>query len=187
MIHYIICIQKISLSVYLFELSFLAFAGGRNMETKQVKPLRAYLRWPHMQADEVRGLSLREIGGGFTKHHRAPSIRSACYAIAKPSTLVQRMQNKMKLRGHRNAVYCGMVIPFYEIKLQHVSRKKKKKKLWKNDTDDVEYFQAFVILLLLFLILMIAIFPLPGEKKPIQQNICIYINININKYIYIYI
>lgn len=97
------------------------------METKQVKPLRAYLRWPHMQADEVRGLSLREIGGGFTKHHRAPSIRSACYAIAKPSTLVQRMQNKMKLRGHRNAVYCGMVIPFYEIKLQHVSRKKKKK------------------------------------------------------------
>ena len=155
------------------------------METKQVKPLRAYLRWPHMQADEVRGLSLREIGGGFTKHHRAPSIRSACYAIAKPSTLVQRMQNKMKLRGHRNAVYCGMVIPFYEIKLQHVSRKKKKKKkLWKNDTDDVEYFQAFVILLLLFLILMIAIFPLPGEKKPIQQNICIYININI--YIYIY-
>ena len=60
---------------------------------------------------------------------------------------------------------------------------KKKKKLWKNDTDDVEYFQAFVILLLLFLILMIAIFPLPGEKKPIQQNICIYININI--YIYI--
>ncbi|XP_075663915.1 uncharacterized protein LOC142633560 isoform X1 [Castanea sativa] len=72
-------------------------AGGRNMKTKQVKPFRAYLRWPHMQADEVCGLSLREFGGGFTKHHRAPSIRSACYAIAKLSTLVQRMQNKMKL------------------------------------------------------------------------------------------
>lgn len=63
-----------------------------------------------MQADPVRGLSLREIGGGFTKHHRAPSIRSACYAIAKPSTMVQKMQNKMKLRGHRNAVYCGTVV-----------------------------------------------------------------------------
>lgn len=61
-----------------------------------------------MQADQVRGLSLREIGGGFTKHHRAPSIRSACYAIAKPSTMVQRMQNMKKLRGHRDAVYCGM-------------------------------------------------------------------------------
>ncbi|XP_075639920.1 uncharacterized protein LOC142611701 isoform X1 [Castanea sativa] len=88
--------------------SFSLLDCGRNMETKQVKPLQAYLRWPHMQADEVRGLSLREIGGGFTKHHRAPSIRSACYAIAKPSTLVQRMQNKMKLRGHRNAVYCAI-------------------------------------------------------------------------------
>ena len=62
-----------------------------------------------MQADQVRGLSLREIGGGFTKHHRAPSIRSACYAIAKPSTMVQRMQNMKKLRGHRDAVYCGMI------------------------------------------------------------------------------
>ncbi|XP_062143501.1 uncharacterized protein LOC133851186 isoform X2 [Alnus glutinosa] len=80
----------------------------RNMENKQVKPLQAYLRWPHMQADQVRGLSLREIGGGFTKHHRAPSIRSACYAIAKPLTMVQKMQNKMKLRGHRNAVYCAI-------------------------------------------------------------------------------
>lgn len=61
-----------------------------------------------MQAGQVRGLGLREIGGGFTKHHRAPSIRSACYAIAKPSTMLQKMQNIMKLRGHRNAVYCGI-------------------------------------------------------------------------------
>lgn len=83
------------------------------MGNKQVKPLQAYLRWPHMQADQVRGLSLREIGGGFTKHHRAPSIRSACYAVAKPLTMVQKMQNKMKLRGHRSAVYCGKVISSY--------------------------------------------------------------------------
>ncbi|GLT71900.1 hypothetical protein SLA2020_438850 [Shorea laevis] len=88
--------------------SFSLLDCDRNMENKQVKPLQAYLRWPHMQADQVRGLSLREIGGGFTKHHRAPSIRSACYAIAKPLTMVQKMQNKMKLRGHRNAVYCAI-------------------------------------------------------------------------------
>lgn len=60
-----------------------------------------------MLADQLRGLSLREIGGGFSKHHRAPSIRAACYAIAKPSTMVQKMQNIKKVRGHRNAVYCG--------------------------------------------------------------------------------
>jgi PH-interacting protein len=61
-----------------------------------------------MHADQVRGLSLREIGGGFRKHHRAPSILSACHAIAKPSTMVQKMQNIKKLRGHRNAVYCAI-------------------------------------------------------------------------------
>lgn len=61
-----------------------------------------------MQADQVRGLGLREIGGGFSKHHRAPSIRVACYAIAKPSSMVPKMQNIKKLRGHRDAVYCGM-------------------------------------------------------------------------------
>ncbi|KAK9280865.1 hypothetical protein L1049_003756 [Liquidambar formosana] len=88
--------------------SFSLLASGRNKENKQVKPQPAYLRWPHMQADQVRGLSLREIGGGFTKHHRAPSIRSACYAIAKPSTMVQKMQNIKKLRGHRDAVYCAI-------------------------------------------------------------------------------
>ncbi|XP_047310637.1 bromodomain and WD repeat-containing protein 1 [Impatiens glandulifera] len=67
----------------------------------------ASLRWPHMKADQVRGLSLREISGGFARHHRAPSIRAAIYAIAKPSTMVQKMQNIKKLRGHVNAVYCA--------------------------------------------------------------------------------
>ncbi|XP_054812506.1 uncharacterized protein LOC129313422 isoform X2 [Prosopis cineraria] len=80
----------------------------RKTAEKQVKPLPAYLRWPHMQANQVQGLYLREIGGGFTRHHRAPSIRSACYAIAKPSTMVQKMQNIKKLRGHRVAVYCAI-------------------------------------------------------------------------------
>lgn len=74
---------------------------------KQAKPLPANLRWPHMQIDQVHGLSLREIGGGFAKHHRAPSIRYASYAIAKPLTMVQKMQNTKRLRGHRTAVYCG--------------------------------------------------------------------------------
>lgn len=81
----------------------------RRRENKPTR-LPGYLRWPHMQADQVRGLSLREIGGGFTKHHRAPSIRAACYAIAKPSTMVQKMQIIKTLRGHQNAVYCGMII-----------------------------------------------------------------------------
>ncbi|KAG7018575.1 Bromodomain and WD repeat-containing protein 1 [Cucurbita argyrosperma subsp. argyrosperma] len=67
----------------------------------------AHMRWPHMKADSVRGLSLREIGGGFSRHQRAPSVRAACYAIAKPSTMVQKMQNIKRLRGHRNAVYCA--------------------------------------------------------------------------------
>lgn len=92
------CIAYFSLPFHLFP------AGDKG---KQIKPLPSYLRWPHMQADQVRGLSLREIGGGFTKHHRAPSIQSACYAIAKPSTMVQKMQNIKTLRGHLNAVYCG--------------------------------------------------------------------------------
>ncbi|CAK7348421.1 unnamed protein product [Dovyalis caffra] len=81
-------------------------SGERSMH-KQAKPLPTNLRWPHMQIDQVHGLSLREIGGGFAKHHRAPSIRYACYAIAKPLTMVQKMQNTKKLRGHRTAVYCG--------------------------------------------------------------------------------
>lgn len=74
---------------------------------KPFKPLPPYLLWPHMRTDQVHGLSLREIGGGFRKHHRAPSMHGACYAIAKPSMMVNRMQNIKKLRGHRIAVYCG--------------------------------------------------------------------------------
>ncbi|KAK7278183.1 hypothetical protein RJT34_23208 [Clitoria ternatea] len=88
--------------------SFSLLDIDRKMADKLVKAPPLYLRWPHMKANQVQGLSLREIGGGFTKHHRAPSIRSACYAIAKPSTLVQRMQNIKKLRGHRVAVYCAI-------------------------------------------------------------------------------
>ncbi|KAL9660759.1 hypothetical protein QQ045_025576 [Rhodiola kirilowii] len=67
-----------------------------------------FMRWPHMKADQLRGLSLREIGGGFPRHHWAPSIRAACYTIAKPSTMVQKMQNMKRLRGHRSAVYCAI-------------------------------------------------------------------------------
>nr|VDD16542.1 unnamed protein product [Brassica oleracea] len=78
------------------------------IESQKASHVASYLRWPHMHADQVRGLSLREIGGGFRKHHRAPSIISACHAIAKPSTMVQKMQNIKKLRGHRNAVYCAI-------------------------------------------------------------------------------
>lgn len=82
--------------------------GAKCKSDVQKKPLPAYLRWPHMQADQVLGLTLREIGGGFRKHHRAPSIRFACYAVAKPKTMVQKMQNIKKLRGHRDAVYCAI-------------------------------------------------------------------------------
>ncbi|AEC10837.1 putative transcription factor WD40-like family [Arabidopsis thaliana] len=81
---------------------------SNNIESQKARHVASYLRWPHMHADQVRGLSLREIGGGFRKHHRAPSILSACHAIAKPSTMVQKMQNIKKLRGHRNAVYCAI-------------------------------------------------------------------------------
>lgn len=88
--------------------SFSLLASDRDREERRANPLPRYLRWPHMQADQVRGLSLREIGGGYTKHHRAPSIRAACYAIAKPSTLVQKMQVIKKMRGHQNAVYCAI-------------------------------------------------------------------------------
>lgn len=80
---------------------------------KEVKRPPPHMRWPHMKANQVHGLGLREIGGGFSRHHRAPSIRAACYAIAKPSTMVQKMQNIKRLRGHRNAVYCGRFSVWY--------------------------------------------------------------------------
>ncbi|GAV83610.1 WD40 domain-containing protein/Bromodomain domain-containing protein [Cephalotus follicularis] len=88
--------------------SFSLYQSDRSVEYQPVKSVPSYVRWPHMQVDQVHGLTLREIGGGFAKHHRAPSIRSACYAIAKPSTMVQKMQNIKKLRGHREAVYCAI-------------------------------------------------------------------------------
>ncbi|KAF7070012.1 hypothetical protein CFC21_075573 [Triticum aestivum] len=86
--------------------SFSLLASNRGRQEKENRRLPTYLRWPHIQADQVHGLSLREIGG-FTKNHRAPSVRASCYAIAKPSTLVEKMQIIKKLRGHQNAVYCA--------------------------------------------------------------------------------
>ncbi|RDX70648.1 Bromodomain and WD repeat-containing protein 1, partial [Mucuna pruriens] len=80
----------------------------RDKMNEEVKRPPPNMRWPHMKANQVHGLNLREIGGGFPRHHRAPSIRAACYAIAKPSTMVQKMQNIKRLRGHRNAVYCAI-------------------------------------------------------------------------------
>ncbi|KAL5782167.1 hypothetical protein ACOSP7_007196 [Xanthoceras sorbifolium] len=88
--------------------SFSLLSYDRDKGKNEVKYPPAHMRWPHMHADQVRGLSLREIGGGFTRHNRAPSVRAACYAIAKPSTMVQKMQNIKRVRGHRNAVYCAI-------------------------------------------------------------------------------
>lgn len=107
---YTVCFNEMIYTILCLSINFSApvFAGNKGMENKQVKP-PAYLHWPHMQADQVHGLGLREIGGGFIKHHRAPSIRAACYAIAKPSTMVQKMETIKQIRGHRDAVYCGTV------------------------------------------------------------------------------
>lgn len=58
--------------------------------------------------DQILGLTLRELGGGLARHHRAPSIRAASYAIVKPSVLVNRIQIIKTFRGHRNAVYCAI-------------------------------------------------------------------------------
>lgn len=88
--------------------SFSLLSDDVKKENNQVQRPPGFMRWPHMQADQVRGLGLREIGGGFSRHHRAPSIRAASYAIVKPSTMVQKMENLKKLRGHRNAVYCAI-------------------------------------------------------------------------------
>lgn len=87
---------------------FSLFNNNQRKPNAEVKRPPVYMRWPHMHADQVRGLRLREIGGGFGRHHRPPSIRAACYAIAKPSTMVQKMVNIKKLRGHRSAVYCAI-------------------------------------------------------------------------------
>lgn len=90
----------------------ICFSSADKGKLKKSDHLPRYLRWPHMHANQVHGLSLREIGGGFAKHSRAPSIRAACYAIAKPSTMVQKMPVIKKLRGHQNAVYCGIQLFF---------------------------------------------------------------------------
>ncbi|XP_044983690.1 uncharacterized protein LOC123450584 [Hordeum vulgare subsp. vulgare] len=86
--------------------SFSLLASARCRQDKETLRLPKYLRWPHMHADQVHGLGLREIGG-FTKNHRAPSVLASCYAIAKPSTFVEKMQIIKRLRGHQNAAYCA--------------------------------------------------------------------------------
>ncbi|EPS61343.1 transducin family protein, partial [Genlisea aurea] len=88
--------------------SFSMLSCEKSRVNKRMRKSQIYLRWPHMKADQVRGLSLREIGGGFPRHNRAPSILLPCYAIAKPSSMVLKMQNMKKLRGHRDAVYCAI-------------------------------------------------------------------------------
>ncbi|CAN4112793.1 unnamed protein product [Withania somnifera] len=87
---------------------FSLLSCERNRVNEQAQSVPSYLCWPHMHANQVHGLTLREIGGGFPKHHRAPSIRLASYAVAKPSSMVRKMQNIKKLRGHRDAVYCAI-------------------------------------------------------------------------------
>lgn len=101
----LLAISIIFVPLYLISL-FLS--DEKDQENNEIKRPPAYMRWPHMKANQVHGLGLREIGGGFTRHHRAPSVRAASYAIAKPSTMFQKMKNTKRLRGHRNAVYCGM-------------------------------------------------------------------------------
>lgn len=88
--------------------SFSLLSSEDTKSNNEINHPPRYTRWPHMLADQVRGLSLREIGGGFSRHHRAPSIRAACFAIAKPSTLVKTMKKRTRVRGHRYAVYCAI-------------------------------------------------------------------------------
>ncbi|CAM6040557.1 unnamed protein product [Sphagnum compactum] len=80
----------------------------RSQASKDVSRWTRQLRWPHWEADQVHGLMLRELGGGFARHHRAPSLRTASYVVTKPAVLVDRIQIIKKLRGHRNAVYCAI-------------------------------------------------------------------------------
>ncbi|KAL6193665.1 hypothetical protein ACLB2K_034749 [Fragaria x ananassa] len=87
--------------------TFSLLSYDRDQENNEMNRPAAYMRWPHIKANQVHGLGLREIGGGFTRHHRAPSVRAASYAIAKPSTMFQKMKNTKRIRGHRNAVYCA--------------------------------------------------------------------------------
>ncbi|KAI4329811.1 hypothetical protein MLD38_028156 [Melastoma candidum] len=88
--------------------SFSLLDGEQKNSSIGAKSLPTFMRWPHLQSNQIHGLSLRELGGGFTKHQRSPSVHSACHAVAKPFMLIQRMQNIKKLRGHRVAVYCAI-------------------------------------------------------------------------------
>ncbi|KAL3695680.1 hypothetical protein R1sor_009756 [Riccia sorocarpa] len=88
--------------------SFSLLDVERNRYRKDVPLWTRRMRWPHWHADQVRGLMLREIGGGFARHHRTSSVRTASYVIAKPSVFFHRIQIIKKLRGHRNAVYCAI-------------------------------------------------------------------------------
>ncbi|KAF3456326.1 hypothetical protein FNV43_RR00976 [Rhamnella rubrinervis] len=65
--------------------SFSLLSYDTDKGDNEMKHPPAYMRWPHMKADQV-----------------------PCYAIAKPSTMVQSMHKTTKLRGHRNAVYCAI-------------------------------------------------------------------------------
>ncbi|PWA92379.1 Bromodomain-containing protein [Artemisia annua] len=123
--------------------AFSLLGCTQNEVKTDVKPLPAYLRWPHMQADQVRGIGLREIGGGFPKHHRAPSVKFACYAIAKPSTMVQKMQDIKRLRGHRDAVYCGMLVASCFTEEKQVESERKKLNLLKSIEPHVTRTKSF--------------------------------------------
>ncbi|KAJ8565839.1 hypothetical protein K7X08_008415 [Anisodus acutangulus] len=49
---------------------FSLLACERNRVNKQGQSLPSYLRWPHMQANQVHGLTLREIGAIFDRSGR---------------------------------------------------------------------------------------------------------------------
>ncbi|KAI7729848.1 hypothetical protein M8C21_019837, partial [Ambrosia artemisiifolia] len=67
---------------------------------------------------------------GFSRHHRAPSIRAASYAIVKPSTLFQKMENLKRFRGHRNVVYCANLTDYGDM----LSRDDRLVKIWSMET-----------------------------------------------------
>jgi PH-interacting protein len=88
--------------------AFSLLDSERSKAPKEVSLWTRQMRWPHWQADQVHGLMLRELGGGFARHSRAPTSQTACYVVLKPDILVDRIQIIKKLRGHRNAVYCAI-------------------------------------------------------------------------------
>jgi hypothetical protein len=96
-------------------LSFFMLTAERSKAPKEVSLWTRQMRWPHWQADQVHGLRLRELGGGFARHSRAPTSQTACYVVLKPDILVDRIQIIKKLRGHRNAVYCGMPLALFSV------------------------------------------------------------------------